>query len=156
MGASIEQVLLRRLVEPCARADLGPGLGASGTVTAMMDVTDGLGGSLRELAAASAVRLIVDAEAIPMHPGVVEVSQMLDMDPLAVALGIGLELELIGCLRSAPPPHIDDELTVIGEAVDGDGVVLRRSGILEDIPRHSWEHFTEDALAQVLGQAEGP
>jgi thiamine-monophosphate kinase len=142
-----EGALKERLLEPRARVELGSELATIGTVSTMMDVTDGLGSSLRELATASSARLVIDADALPLFPQVLQVSRLLDLDPVEIALGIGLDLELLGCLRpDAEPP---EELTVIGEVITGDGVGLLRDGVVSEAPAGGWQHFSGDALAQL-------
>lgn len=55
---------------------------AAGPVTAMHDATErGLANGLHELAAASGVRLSVDASAVPIAPGVRAICDAFDIDP---------------------------------------------------------------------------
>jgi thiamine-monophosphate kinase len=55
-----------RYEAPDARWRLGSMLGRSGSVTAAMDVSDGLAATARDLAEASGVGVVLDADAIPV------------------------------------------------------------------------------------------
>ncbi len=127
--------LIARQLEPRARLDAGRALAAAGA-TAMIDLSDGLGGDAGHLAAASGVGLRVEAEALPLAPGLAEVAAQAGRDPLDLAASAGEDYELLAAL---PPERVGAAvaavgekanlgLTRIGEVVAGEGVEVRRPG----------------------------
>jgi thiamine-monophosphate kinase len=127
--------LVRRQLEPVPRLGTGRALANSGA-TAMIDLSDGLGGDARHLAEAGAVGLRIEAGALPLAPGVAEVATATRRDPLALAAGGGEDYEL---LASIPAGRFEQavgvvrdaegiELTKIGEVVVGEGVEIRLPG----------------------------
>jgi thiamine-monophosphate kinase len=101
-----------RFARPVAR--VREGLLLRGVASAMIDVSDGIAGDARHLAAASGCRLIIDAARLPVHPDA----------SLPHALSGGEDYEL--CFTAARGAHIglDVEVTRIGEVVAGEGVEI--------------------------------
>jgi thiamine-monophosphate kinase len=116
--------LLRRQLEPRPRLDAGRELNALGA-TAMIDLSDGLGGDATHLARASGVGLRIDATALPLADGVAD---------LTLAVSGGEDYELLAAL---PEERLADAvaameghggLTRIGTVVAGEGVEIRLPG----------------------------
>jgi thiamine-monophosphate kinase len=120
-----------RVTEARALADtLGPDL------TAMMDLSDGLGLDGARLARASGVRLELDARALPLHADVVETM---------AAIADGEDYELLFTARSMPPASLSAggpvPVTRIGTVVAGEpGCWLRTESGLIDASRLGWDH----------------
>ena len=151
-----DEILLRdRLVVPQAQVDLGTSLRVSGTCSACMDVTDGLGQSIVELGDASDVAFAVSPGDIPIAPVAYRVARLLDVNVMELVFGIGLELELLATLRCAAdqlPEMLKASFHVIGHAVVGSESYLEDDGERHDLPGIGWQHFAGSALENVLKQ----
>ncbi|MFL5902081.1 MAG: thiamine-phosphate kinase [Solirubrobacterales bacterium] len=134
-AAGLAGALRARQLEPVPRLGAGQTL-ARGGVTAMIDLSDGLGGDARHLAESSGVGLRIEAAALPLGAGVAEVATATGRDPVALAAGGGEDYEL---LASIPPERLNRaaaavrekegiELTKIGDVVAGEGVEIRLPG----------------------------
>jgi thiamine-monophosphate kinase len=134
------------LVRPKARTDLTQYLYS--TCTSCIDVSDGLGDSLRELGRESQQSFEVDADLIPLHPMVVEVSELIQVDPLEIAFGIGLDLQL---LYTANGPTYVPDSTAIGSVIEQSaGHRLQAHGRTVPIPGRGYQHLVKDATDFVV------
>jgi len=136
VGSTLASSLRARQLEPRPRLAAGGALAGAGA-TAMIDISDGLGGDARRLAEASKACLRIDAAAIPLAAGLQEVAAGADRDPLELAIGGGEDYEL---LASVPRERFEEaqqaveeaekgmKLTAIGEVTDGAGVEIRLPG----------------------------
>jgi len=80
---------------PHARIAEGRRFGASSSVHAMMDLSDGLSTDIRRLCGASNVGAEIDAAALPIAACAHAVAERLNKDPIAYALGGGEDFELL-------------------------------------------------------------
>ncbi len=120
---------------------------AAGPVTAMHDVTEGgLAGALNEMADGAGVRFAVDSDAVPVQPGVREVSEYLEIDPWhATSCG--------SLLLAVEPSGVDDVLAAleardtvvaeIGRVESGEGVVVDGESLAHPGVDPSWDAYAD-------------
>jgi thiamine-monophosphate kinase len=137
-----------RFRRPSPRARLGLLLGRMGAARACMDLSDGLGDAVHQIAEASGTGARLEAAAIPVHPAASRWFAERGRDPLAAAVGAGDDYELL----FAVPPRSEGRLrgvcrltgglpiTRIGELTSAPDVVLVRNGRDEPLPR-GFSHF---------------
>lgn len=101
---------------------------------AMMDISDGLGRDAMRLATASNVRIVIDAEGLPLAPGTTWQK--------AAAEGEDYELLFAALPRHVPPrcPRTGIVFTRIGMVHEGSGCVIREGDQEFDCAAMGWEH----------------
>jgi thiamine-monophosphate kinase len=133
-----------RFAHPEPRIGAGRWLARHGA-RAMIDLSDGLGGDSRHLAAASAVALEIELDKLPVEPGVITEAEREGMPPQQFAAEGGEDFELLVAL----PPRFNAadafvrecgiSLTQIGSVREGSGVRFVLQG--RTIEVKGFDHF---------------
>lgn len=114
-------------------------------VDALIDLSDGLAGDAAHMAAASGVKIVLEAEKVPVSAAAVEA--LGPEDAFDVALHGGEDYEL---LFVTDPGVVDPEyflrrhgipLTRVGRVEVGEGVWLERDGTAARLERGGFDHF---------------
>jgi len=134
VGAETAARLRARQLEPRARLAAGHALARAGA-TAMIDLSDGLGGDVRRLAEESAARMRIEVGALPLANGVVEIAAAAGRDPIELALGGGEDYELLAALPAGrlgeaalALGEAETTLAQVGEVLAGEGIEVRLPG----------------------------
>lgn len=133
---SLDQEFREYLVRPRPRIDLARSLSESGTQCAM-DITDGLGQTLAEIATQSNVNIEIDFDSLIIRPSIIRAAELLGLDMHNVLGGIGIDLELVAVGWENPSSK---DFYPIGRVVDGPGEVSFQGW--GPMPRGGFEHFT--------------
>ena len=94
--------------------------------TAMMDISDGLGGDAQHLAAASGVGLRLELERVPVHPAVAVSAAVVEEDPAFFAAVGGEDYELLVTLPN--------DFAGAAECLAATGISLTRVGLVRRDP----------------------
>ena len=134
---------------PVARLGEGQTLAAAGA-TAMLDLSDGLSLDLFRLCEESDVGARIQVADVPLAHGLEELASAIAADPLELALHGGEDYELLCTIARQAVRHAGTRLeerygttlTVIGEIVEGGGVVaVRADGSEQPLEPKGWDHF---------------
>ncbi|MDS0283664.1 AIR synthase family protein [Haloarcula onubensis] len=152
LGLSHETVATaRERVEDIAAVADARAAFETGGVTAMHDATEGgVAGGLVEMASGAGVRFDIDADAMPLAPGVEAVCDAVEVDPwtvtsagtLLVTVESGRGEAVAEALRGRGTPA-----AVVGSVTDGDGVAVDGVSLSAPDSDPSWavfERFSEE------------
>lgn len=123
------------------RARIQQGLALSGVATSAIDISDGALADLGHICEASKLGAIIEAERVPLAPGMAELARSVAADPLELALTGGEDYELVYTL---PPTAADPCAGVrIGVMQDSPGPVrvLDAHGGPISLRASGYQHF---------------
>lgn len=140
--------LAERLHRPTPRVRLGAAIAAHRAARGLIDLSDGLGAAVTQLAEASGCGARIDADAIPVMAEAREWWNAKGVDPVQVSLAGGEDYELLlavparwgGRLRHLRRQVTDPPLTRIGTLTRDRALVLSRRGTETPLPG-GFEHF---------------
>lgn len=142
VGRPPDSAARERFAHPEPRVELGRWLARNGA-TAMMDVSDGLAGDARHLAAASGVLLRIDLDQVPRHPSVAGEAEAAGETPASFAARGGEDYELLVTLPASfsAQPAGGVSLTRIGsvEAGEPGRVITEQNGT--SVTLTGYDHF---------------
>ena len=145
-GGEAEAAAIRAHLAPMPRVREGQVLAASGRVTAMLDLSDGLASDLRHICAASGVGAVVHTDRLPIAGDTRGIASSLQLDPVALALGGGEDFELLFTAPEAAVERLREAvgsagMTVVGEVRPAtEGLRLLGDGGKRLEPQ-GWDHF---------------
>jgi thiamine-monophosphate kinase len=128
VDGNVSAAMVTAHLRPQPRVAEGRWLGAHPGVTAMMDISDGIGVDLRRLCVESRVGATVDVSALPIAPGTRAVAGALGYDPLAWATGGGEDYELLVICAA------DAFASMRRELADATGTTLTQIGTIDAEP----------------------
>jgi thiamine-monophosphate kinase len=126
--------LIKRYQVPAPPVAFGAGL--SGLASAAIDVSDGLIADLGHLAAASSVKIELEAEAVPRSEAL-RAFWGNDADAIIRAATAGDDYQI----AFTAPPGLRGPFTRIGEVLAGEGVAVSYNGKLIAVPQPGYRHF---------------
>jgi len=138
-----------RYLRPAPRVRIGGLLSRARAATACMDLSDGLADSVRQVAAASGVGIVLDTAALPIRDEVRQWHTTEGRDAVGAALAGGDDYELLFTVRPAHRGRLrlvrrqfgnDVPVTKIGVVTKERRLVLRSTGGDEAVPA-GFEHF---------------
>lgn len=142
--------LVKKHREPQPQPALGQALAASGWVTAMNDVSDGLASEILEITTASQVGCAINDGDIPISVPLFRLAAQLNLDAMELALFGGEDYQLVFTIR---PEHVDQveelaqqlgqEVTVLGQITELASKHMRRTIKGKSIPlvAEGYNHF---------------
>ena len=142
--------LVQAHLDPQPETALGAALAASGLVTSMIDLSDGLATDLAHICEESGVGAVVTAEALPISDSTREAARILGLDPLRLAIAGGEDYRLLFTaplsaghkLRELAHLATGGQLFRVGEIGGGQGVRLRCKGRDTRIDFQGYDHFS--------------
>lgn len=148
-----EEGLILRTLVPSPRVELGRLLSRTRTARAMIDLSDGLVPSLKQLGEASKMEVVIFEDRLPLSPALRWWAELEGEHPCQVALKGGEDYELL----FAVPPHQRRRverfhrthptlppLTEIGylrKGTPGEVWLVKSDGLCQSISQGGWEHF---------------
>ena len=146
--ASVRGASQDRYLRPDPRVRLGSQLGRNRAARACIDLSDGLADGVRQLAAASSVGAVVDAQQIPIASEVTRFFEASGADPITAAVTGGEDYELLFTAPRAFARRVAAArrhaggvpITRIGQITKDPAVLLRRGDREEQMPE-GFEHF---------------
>ncbi len=135
--------LVRRHLRPIPRLRVMQAVKSH--IHGMIDTSDGLGTDTRHLCDMSGVKIVLDAEVLPVRSGVSRFCAEKGLDPIDFALGAGEDYELLLTSRHRLPGIVSGvKVTRIGRVEKGRGLRIRREGVVLPVMVTGYDHLGFD------------
>jgi thiamine-monophosphate kinase len=143
LDAEEENILKRKLVYPMPRIKLGKLLAKSKICTSCMDITDGVGQTIKELSESSNVSYEIDERKIPCNKITYKLAKKIGCSWVDIALGVGLDLELLFTIDAEYVNKLKP-IVPIGTVVKRNKSILLMEKSSVDLDTYGgWEHFMD-------------
>jgi thiamine-monophosphate kinase len=146
--AGEQRLCVERYLRPDPRVRAGMLLGRNRAASSCMDLSDGLGNAIHQIAEASGVGITIDADELPIADEVRVWHRDTGRDLLQTALGAGDDYELVITTRPSQRGRFRGtrrqigalRLTRVGIVTKARDVLLSHEGRKHELPR-GYEHF---------------
>lgn len=143
------EFLLRRHHRPEPRVALGQALAASGAVTSMLDLSDGVASDLRHICRQSGVSAVIDQTAIPVSPAFRRFRGFSDAGTGNLEISGGEDYELLCTVAHGGRDDVEalaaeSGISCIGRIEAGDGRICLENaqGVRTELEARGYEHFS--------------
>jgi thiamine-monophosphate kinase len=145
---SVLELCTARFLYPEPRVRLGLLLSRNRAASAAIDLSDGLADGVYRIGETSGVGAVIDADLLPIDPGVRAWFTERGLNPVHEALTAGDDYELLLTVRPRAGRRLDAArrgggvaLTRIGACTASRTVLLREDGDERELPRAGYDHF---------------
>jgi len=144
------EILINAHLDPVPQVRLGQVLCASGCISAMQDISDGLATDLSHICKESGVRAVIYEQRLPSLPVLDEVCETLQLRKLDCLLRGGEDYQLVFCVRRGSEKDVEEYVKKSGDFVvhpvgtieKGQGVFLEDGkGDRREITFQGYEHL---------------
>jgi len=136
----IARPLVRRHLRPVPRLAVMKRIKPS--IHGLIDTSDGLATDARHLGGMSGVRILLEADALPVLPATKRLCARRGFDPLGFVLGAGEDYELLFTSRGPVPSSVEGvKVTGIGRVQEGSGLWIERAGKTLPVSVSGYDHL---------------
>ena len=112
------------------------------SIHGLIDTSDGLATDARHLSEMSGVKLVLEADSLPLLPATKRFCAGRGLDPLRFVLVAGEDYELLFTSRKQMPSSVKDvKVTGIGRVQDGSGLWIERAGKVLPVAVTGFDHL---------------
>ncbi|MDB4951447.1 MAG: thiamine-phosphate kinase [Gemmatimonadetes bacterium] len=158
LTSAVWESLLDCWRRPVAQPRLGRWLSDAGFRVTCQDVSDGLRATAREIGELNSLAVVLQGEALPLHPGVEPVARLMNVDPVGLGLSASTDFVLVVTCAAHHADAILEGVSAcgyegraVGHLEPGSGVWLQHEdGLRVPAPGVEWRNqvgeVTEDML----------